>query len=81
MDLEYILKICLILKSISVNQSKRINFLTYNFSKIYFREAFAKLSGLSGDKRDVSVQDLFPWTLTHSQNKQYQRLKSYDSFL
>ena len=40
-----------------------------------FREAFSKLSGLSGDK-NVSVQELFPWTLNHSKNKQYDALKN-----
>ena len=43
---------------------------------IYFfltREAFAKLAGCGEDK-NVSVQELFPWTLNHSKNKQYDAL-------
>ena len=39
-----------------------------------FREAFAKLAGVGSDK-NVSVQELFPWTLKHSKNKQYEALQ------
>ena len=39
-----------------------------------FREAFAKLAGVGSDK-NVSVQELFPWTLKHSKNKQYGALQ------
>ena len=39
-----------------------------------FREAFAKLAGAGSDK-NVSVQELFPWTLKHSKNKQYEALQ------
>jgi len=42
-----------------------------NFSES--KEAFAKLAGCGEDK-NVSVQELFPWTLNHSKNKQYDAL-------
>jgi len=43
-----------------------------NFSES--KEAFAKLTGVEKDK-NVTIQELFPWTLNHSKNKQYEALK------
>ena len=79
-DQEYFSKIYLILKLISVNQSKKKHINLKLQKKTYnFREAFAKLS--ESKDRNVSLESLFPWTLSHSQNKQYDRLKSSESFL